>query len=52
MSFERLTCGWRMRIGRLAIVWGRYNLRRYRLLRGYTGWALHIGRLVVGTLGG
>ena len=50
MNFERLTCGWRMRIGKVVIVWGRDNKRKYRFERGYIGWFLYCGRLIIGKL--
>ena len=40
-----------LHIGRLRIFWG-YRADRPRLLRGYAGWMLYIGRLIIGTMGG
>ena len=49
MSFERTVGDWRLRIGNIRACWNRNIERKYKLYRGYSGWVISCGRLMIGT---
>lgn len=50
MNFERKNSGWVLVVGNVRICYNRNIESKYKLYRGYSGWVLSCGRIIIGTL--
>lgn len=50
MNFERKNSGWVLNIDSIRFCYNRNIESKWKLYRGYSGWVISCGRLIIGTL--